>query len=65
MKGFLLDTNVISELIKSGPDGNVLRWIDDTDETILFLSVLTLGEIRNGIQRLEGDDAAARAEGWG
>ena len=55
MKGFLLDTNVISELIKSEPDGNVLRWIDDTDETILFLSVLTLGEIRNGIQRLEDD----------
>lgn len=51
MNGFLLDTHVISELIKSEPNGNVLRWIDETDETILFLSVLTIGEIRNGIER--------------
>ena len=52
MNGFLLDTNVISELIKSKPDNNVLHWIDETEETILFLSVLTLGEVRHGIERL-------------
>ena len=36
MNGFLLDTNVISELIKPRPDGNVLRWIAETDEALLF-----------------------------
>ena len=46
MSGFLLDTNVISELIKPRPDPTVTRWIDATDESLLCLSVLTLGEIR-------------------
>lgn len=64
MNGFLLDTNVISELIKSKPDGNVLRWIDETEETILFLSVLTLGEIRNGIERLNPGKRRGRLESW-
>ncbi len=64
MNGFLLDTNVISELIKSEPNGNVLRWIDDTDESILFLSVLTLGEIRNGIERLNRGRRRGRLELW-
>lgn len=64
MNGFLLDTNVIAELIKSEPHLNVLRWIDDTDETILFLSVLTLGEIRNGIERLNPGRRRGRLESW-
>ena len=49
MSGFLLDTNVISELIRPAPDARVVRWVDDTEESLLFLSVLTLGEIRKGI----------------
>ena len=44
MNGFLLDTVVISELTQSEPYANVLRWIHETEETILFLSVLTLGD---------------------
>jgi predicted nucleic acid-binding protein len=64
MNGFLLDTNIISELIKSEPDGNVRRWVDDTDESILFLSVLTLGEIRNGIERLNPGKRRGRLESW-
>lgn len=64
MNGFLLDTNVISELIKSEPDRNVLRWIGETEETILFLSVLTVGEIRNGIERLNPGTRRGRLESW-
>ena len=64
MSGFLLDTNVISELIKPEPNANVLRWIDDNDETILFLSVLTLGEVRNGIERLNPGKRRGRLESW-
>lgn len=60
----MLDTNVISELIKSEPDGNLVRWIGETDETILFLSVLTLGEIRNGIERLNPGRRRGRLESW-
>ena len=64
MNGFLLDANVISELIKPEPDSNVLRWIGDTEETILFLSVLTFGEVRNGIERLNPGRRRGRLESW-
>ena len=64
MSGFLLDTNVLSELIRPKPDGNVLRWVEETDESILFLSVLTLGEIRKGIARLRSGSRRGRLESW-
>ncbi len=64
MSGFLLDTNVLSELIKPKPESKVLRWIEETDESILFLSVLTLGEIRNGIARLGSGSRRGRLESW-
>ena len=64
MNGFLLDTNVISEVIKVAPDRNVRRWIDETEEAILFLSVLTFGEIRNGIERLSPGKRRGRLESW-
>ena len=49
---FLLDTSVISELVKKSPHGPVLKWIDDQDETLLYLSVITIGELEKGIARL-------------
>lgn len=64
MTGFLLDTNVISELVRPKPDDKVLRWIGETDESILFLSVLTLGEIRNGVARLRAGRRRGRLESW-
>jgi predicted nucleic acid-binding protein len=64
MSGFLLDTNVLSELIKSKPDAKVVQWIEGTDESVLFLSVLTLGEIRNGIARLRSGSRRGRLESW-
>ena len=64
MSGFLLDTNVISELVRPKPHENVLRWIEETDESILFLSVLTLGEIRNDVQRLRPGQRRGRLESW-
>ena len=64
MNGFLLDTNVISELIKAKPDPRVVRWIEQTNESILFLSVLTLGEIRRGVERLNLGSRRGRLESW-
>lgn len=52
---FLLDTNVVSE-IRRGRDPNVRAWADSVDDVDLHLSVLTLGEIRMGIDRLRGRD---------
>jgi predicted nucleic acid-binding protein len=64
VNGFLLDTNVVSELIKAQPDRNVVRWVEETDENILFLSVLTLGEIRSGIEKLDPGRRRGRLESW-
>ena len=64
MTGFLLDTNVISELIKPKPEAKVVRWIGSTDENLLFLSVLTLGEIRRGIAALARGARRTVLETW-
>jgi predicted nucleic acid-binding protein len=64
VSGFLLDTNVISELIKARPDANVTAWVEATDESLLYLSVLTLGEIRRGIASLPQSRRRATQEAW-
>jgi predicted nucleic acid-binding protein len=64
VSGFLLDTNVISELIKPRPAANVTTWIEGTDESLLYLSVLTLGEIRRGIAALPPSRRRATLEAW-
>lgn len=61
MTRYLLDTNVVSELRRPRPDAGVQRWLEAARGDDLFLSVLTLGEIRLGIVRLERRDPA-RAE---
>jgi predicted nucleic acid-binding protein len=48
---YLLDTCVISELIKKEPDKNVLSWLKEQDENDLYLSILTFGEIEKGIEK--------------
>ena len=64
MSGFLLDTNVISELVKPRPEASVTAWVEDTDESLLYLSVLTLGEIRRGIAALPQSRRRATLEAW-
>lgn len=64
MSGFLLDTNVISELVKAKPEPKVIAWIDRTDESLLFLSVLTFGEIRKGIDSLSNPTRRIALESW-
>lgn len=64
MSGFLLDTNIISELVKPRPEANVAAWIEATDESLLYLSVLTLGEIQRGIASLPSSKRRAALEAW-
>lgn len=64
MSGFLLDTNCISELIRANPDPLVLAWIQAAREDLLFLSVLTLGEIRKGVAGLSQGKRRAQLEAW-
>jgi hypothetical protein len=63
---FLLDTNVVSELAKASPNAKVIAWLGSVPSTDLFLSVITLGEIRKGIEkkRMTSPQDAARLEAW-
>ena len=56
---FLLDTDVISELRKRGRvDEGVERWFSDVDDAEVFLSVLSIGEMRRGIESIQRRDRA-------
>lgn len=61
---FLLDTNVISEAKQKKPNEKVLEWLDAQDESKIYLSVLTIGEIRKGIGRLESGKKKAELDEW-
>jgi len=54
---FLLDTNVVSEIRKKVPNAGVSAWFASVPATDLFLSVLVVGEIRQGIERLARRDS--------
>src|ERR1700689_5319591 len=64
MAGFLLDTNCISELVHPRPDPRVIEWLEAADEATLYLSVLTLGEIRKGVAGLAQGRRRTRLETW-
>jgi predicted nucleic acid-binding protein len=64
MSGFLLDTNTISELVSLKPNQRVLDWIEAADENLLYLSVMTLGEIRQGVAALPQSKKRTMLETW-
>jgi len=61
---YLLDTCVISELVAKRPNPRVTQWIDQTEETNLYLSVLTIGEIRKGIEELPDSERKSMLNLW-
>jgi hypothetical protein len=61
---YLLDTNVVSELVRSRPNARVVAWIDALPTEALHLSVLTIGEIRSGVERLRDREKRERLRGW-
>ena|SRR5690554_5927497 len=63
---YLLDTNVVSEIRKPRADSRVVAWFGGVDGAELFLSVLVVGEIRQGIERLRSRDAerASQLDAW-
>lgn len=67
MAGYLVDTNVVSELRKRDrANAGVRDWFESCDAEDLFLSVLVLGELRHGVERLRRKDrvAARTLDGW-
>ena len=64
MSGFLLDTNVPSELIRVRPDARVTSWLDVQTGEQLFISFVTIGEIRKGFTILSDRKRRAYLENW-
>lgn len=61
---FLLDTNVVSEWVKPRPDPGVVAWLAEADEDRVFLSVVTLAELRYGIARMTYGSRRRRLDEW-
>ena len=62
MPGCLIDTDVLSELIKPRPSPRVVAWMSAVDDESCFLSVLTVGELSRGARRLRARGSTARSE---
>jgi predicted nucleic acid-binding protein len=61
---YLLDTCLISELLKKEPNPAVMAWLDAQDEQTLFLSVLNLGELQKGISKLAEGTKQEELQAW-
>jgi tRNA(fMet)-specific endonuclease VapC len=61
---YLLDTIVISELVAKRPDAKVIEWVRSIDEERLYLSVITIGEIKKGIEKLPASARKAELSSW-
>ncbi len=61
---YLIDTCALSELVRPTPDALVLRWFGEAPQDGLFLSALTLGEIRKGVEAITGGRRRDRIIAW-
>ncbi|TVR16930.1 MAG: type II toxin-antitoxin system VapC family toxin [Balneolaceae bacterium] len=61
---YLIDTCCISELVKKKPNPNVVKWFADQDELSMFLSVITFGELRKGIEKLPDSKKKKELNRW-
>jgi len=61
---YLIDTCCISELVKKKPNPNVVRWFADRDEFSMYLSVITFGELRKGIEKLPDSKKKKELSRW-
>ncbi|MGA7695516.1 MAG: type II toxin-antitoxin system VapC family toxin [Candidatus Sulfotelmatobacter sp.] len=61
---FLLDTNAVSEWVKPRPNPGVIRWMESADEDRVFLSVISLAELRYGAERMAAGARRSRIEEW-
>jgi toxin FitB len=61
---FLLDTNVVSEWVNPRPNPGLIRWTESADEDRVFLSVVSLAELRYGVERMPAGARRNRLEQW-
>jgi len=65
VNGFLLDTCAISEIVRKSPNSGLIEWLGALDEEVMFLSALTMGQIRKGIDKLPvAQQKRTQLEAW-
>lgn len=62
---YILDTNVLSELVATRPNAKIIAWIQSVDSEQVFLSVIAVGELKKGIEKLSAEtDRKVRLDHW-
>mgnify|MGYP006423886753 CR=1 FL=1 len=61
---YLIDTNIISELTKKQPEPSVISWFGKAPENSLYISCITIGEIRKGIEKLPKSKKKMQLDAW-
>lgn len=61
---FLLDTNAVSEWVEPRPDPGLIAWMEAADEDRVFISVISLAELRYGVERMAAGKRRRRLEQW-
>ena len=61
---YILDTNVISEAINKQPNRQVMNWLREMDYQDLYLSVVTVGEIKKGVEKLPESHRKQTIKDW-
>ncbi len=61
---YLIDTCALSEIIRPKPARSVIEWFNSTPSEALFISILTLGEIRKGVENLADGKRRSRISSW-
>ena len=61
---YLIDTNVISELVKGKQNVKVVEWFESVSDQDLYLSALTIGEIRKGIEKIQNSEKKEKIRLW-
>jgi predicted nucleic acid-binding protein len=61
---YILDTNVISELVAARPDHKVVDWVQSVETNQVFLSVIAIGELKKGIEKLPDSDRKIKLDQW-
>lgn len=61
---YLIDTNVLSEIFRLEPHQKIVKWFESIPESLIYISVLTIGEIRKGIENLQDTKRKATIKNW-
>lgn len=61
---FLLDTNIVSGRVRPPPDSGVIEWLENADEDRIFIRVITLAELRHGIELMQNGARHKRLDEW-